>query len=90
MSPPLPIQLAREQPANMNFTKNKVTIFLLTCESLQLSVRTKRNAFDRLCLWIENVKIAEEKQTDLGKVRGGKFLVEVPSVSHVWVVSSVG
>ena len=46
----------------MNFNKDKMPIFLLVCESLQLSVRAKKNDVDLLCLWIENVKIGEEKR----------------------------
>ena len=45
----------------MNFSKDKVPLFLLMCESLQLSVRAKRDAYDRLCVYVENVRIAVEK-----------------------------
>ena len=53
----------------MDFRNEKMVIFLLICESLQLSVRAKKNALDRLCLWIENVKIGEEEKKQQPEVR---------------------
>jgi len=58
------LQEAKENPAGMDFRKDKMAIFLLSCESLQLSVKAKRNSSDKLCLWIENIKIGEEETED--------------------------
>jgi len=67
------LQEAKSNKRGFTFSEDKMSIFLLICESLELTVRSCRNKAQRLCLFIENIKIAEEEEA----FEESKFKIQV-------------